>query len=400
MERRVTPERAIEIAASHPIPRVVENVALDQSGDRVLATALSSLVDDPRFDNSAMDGFAVRLEDITEGTTLSIVGESRAGGPEPPMVGPGEACRIMTGARIPAGTDSIVVVEDTNVSGPNVRINGKARPGFIRRRAENLSVGQEALPAGTLLGPAEIGLAATMGHHQVAVVKKPRIAIVSTGDELVAPGSELSPSEIYESNSYALSSLVERMGCTPVRHHAVADTLEDLKAALSSLHECDAIITSGGVSMGDFDLVRRIMEEEGDPLFWKVAMRPGGPPMFGTWEGKPLFALPGNPVSSLVVFHLLVEPWIADSLGYHEEAGPRLSRKVTVRLQEDVAGAPGKVCLRRIRIRSENGELLATTHTHQGSGNMHSMVAHNGLTLLPPDTNGKSGQIIEALWVH
>lgn len=122
--------------------------------------------------------------------------------------------------------------------------------------------------------------------------------------------------------------------------------------------------------------------------------------MFGTWEGKPLFALPGNPVSSLVVFHLLVEPWIADSLGYHEEAGPRLSRKVTVRLQEDVAGAPGKVCLRRIRIRSENGELLATTHTHQGSGNMHSMVAHNGLTLLPPDTNGKSGQIIEALWVH
>ncbi len=375
-------------------------MALDQSGDRVLATPLSSLVDDPRFDNSAMDGFAVRLEDITEGASLSIVGESRAGGPEPPSIGPGEACRIMTGARIPVGADSIVVVEDTTESGSKVRINGRARPNFIRKRAENLSIGQEALPAGTLLGPAEMGLAATMGHHQVTVVKKPRIAIVSTGDELVAPGSELASSEIYESNSYALSSLVDRMGCIPVRHHAVADTFEDLKVALSSLHECDAIITSGGVSMGNFDLVRKIMEEEGDPLFWKVTMRPGGPPMFGIWEGKPLFALPGNPVSSLVVFHLLVEPWIADSLGYNEEVGPRLSRKVTVRLEDDVAGAPGKLCLRRIRIRSENGELLATTHTHQGSGNMHSMVAHNGLTLLPPDTNGKPGQIIEALWIH
>ena len=151
--------------------------------------------------------------------------------------------------------------------------------------------------------------------------------------------------------------------------------------------------------MGDWDLVRRIMEEEGDISFWKMKIRPGGPPLFGTWRGTPLFGLPGNPVSSLVVFHVLVAPWIAKSLGYHEEMGPRLSRKVSVTLEEDIPGAHGKLCLRRIRIRSEDGRLLATTHTHQGSGNMHSMVAHNGLTLLPPDTDGGKGEVIEAMWL-
>ena len=150
--------------------------------------------------------------------------------------------------------------------------------------------------------------------------------------------------------------------------------------------------------MGEWDLVRKIMEEEGNIHFWRMKVRPGGPPLFGTWKNTPLFGLPGNPVSSLVVFHILVAPWIAKSLEYHEEMGLRLSQQVSVRLAEDVSGAPGKLCLRRIRITSENGELIATTHTHQGSGNIHSMVAHNGLTLLPPNTDGKAGDIIDALW--
>ena len=151
--------------------------------------------------------------------------------------------------------------------------------------------------------------------------------------------------------------------------------------------------------MGEWDLVRKIMEEEGNISFWRMKLRPGGPPLFGTWKGTPLFGLPGNPVSSLVVFHVLVAPWISQSLGYHSEMGPRLSQRVSVKLEEDISGAPSKLCLRRIRIRSENGQLLATTHTHQGSGNMHSMVAHNGLTLLHPGTNGKAGEVIDALWL-
>jgi len=400
MEARVTPERAVTIALTKPLPRKTETLPLDRATGRVLSEPLSSLVDDPRFDNSAMDGFAVRKEDCAGRTTLRIVGVSRAGGGEPPGVGVGQACRIMTGARMPEGADAIVVVEETKEDGDNVVIMGEPRPAFIRRRAENISIGQEALPLGAALGPSEIGLAATMGHVRIPVVTKPRIAIVSTGDELAKPGEELAPSEIYESNSYALAAMVEEMGCTAVRHDAAPDTLGELRRVLDDLSECDAILTSGGVSMGEFDLVRRVMEEEGEPLFWKVAMRPGGPPMFGAWKGTPLFALPGNPVSSQVVFHVLVVPWIANSLQYHESMGPRMADRVRVRLLDDVRGAPGKLCLRRIRIEASEDGLVATTHTHQGSGNIHSMVAHNGLTLLPPDTDGKAGEIIDALWLR
>ena len=400
MEQEVHHDRALEIALGKPLEKNVETIQFNQANGRVLANPLSSHVDDPRFDNSAMDGFAVRASDCKEGPTiLTIVGVSQAGGEHPPAIGPGQACRIMTGAPMPSGADAIVMVEDTQTDQDRVTVLGPARTGYIRRRAENLSKGQEALPAGATLTSAALALAGTMGHGQVEVVKRPKIAIISTGDELVPPGTELAPGQIYESNSHALASLVESMGCQAMRHESVADSMDELRATLVRLSECDAILTSGGVSMGEWDLVRRIMEEEGDIAFWRMRIRPGGPPLFGTWRGTPLFGLPGNPVSSLVVFHVLVAPWIAGSLGYHPELGPRVSRRVSVMLEEDILGAPRKLCLRRIRIRSENGKLLATTHTHQGSGNMHSMVAHNGLTLLPPDTDGRAGEIIEAIWL-
>lgn len=401
METRVTLERAIQIACATPMARVVERATLDDARHRVLATPLASLVDDPRFDNSAMDGFAVRASDCDRsGVRLKIVGTSQTGGETPPPIARAEACRIMTGAPMPEGADAIVMVEDTEVDDEHVIIHGPARPAYIRRRAENLSKGQEALPEGTLLSSASLALAGTMGHGQLELIRRPRIAILSTGDELVEPGTELQPGQIYESNSHALSSLVEAMGCEATRIDSSNDSMDELRQTLDSLSSYDAILTSGGVSMGDWDLVRRIMEEEGEVAFWRINLRPGGPPLFGTWKGTPVFGLPGNPVSSLVVFHVLVAPWISKSLGYHEDMGPRISDRVSVRLEDDVAGAPGKLCLRRIRIRSHNGELLATTHTHQGSGNMHSMVAHNGLTLLPPDTDGKAGETIDALWLR
>ena len=400
MELGVQHDRALEISLANPLEKKVETIPFDHANGRVLATSLTSHIDDPRFDNSAMDGFAVRASDCKEKpSTLIIVGTSQAGGEQPPAIGPGQACKIMTGAPMPAGADAIVMVEDTKTDQDRVTVLGPARTGYIRRRAENLAKGQEALPAGAMLTSAVLALAGTMGYGEVEVVKKPKIAILSTGDELVRPGTELAPGQIYESNSHALASLVESMGCQAVRHESMNDSMDELRATLDKLSGYDAILTSGGVSMGEWDLVRRIMEEEGDISFWKMKIRPGGPPLFGTWNEKPLFGLPGNPVSSLVVFHLLVAPWIARSLGYHEEMGPRVSRRVSVILEEDVAGAHGKLCLRRIRIRSANGQLLATTHTHQGSGNMHSMVAHNGLTLLPPDTDGKAGEVVEALWL-
>ena len=150
--------------------------------------------------------------------------------------------------------------------------------------------------------------------------------------------------------------------------------------------------------MGQWDLVRRLMEEEGEPVFWKIKLRPGGPPLFGTWNGVPLFGLPGNPVSSHVVFIALVAPWISHCMGADPELGPKLADQVRVKLADPMKGAPGKLCMRRIKIEAGEDGLIASVHTHQGSGNIHSMVAHNGLTLLPPDTNAEAGDIIDALW--
>tara|TARA_B100001750_G_scaffold190247_1_gene160336 strand:- start:20 stop:1156 length:1137 start_codon:yes stop_codon:yes gene_type:complete len=375
-------------------------IPLSELSGRILASPLSSKVDDPAFDNSAMDGWAVRAADCTkEETTLQIVGTSRAGNDQLPEVSTGHASRIMTGAPVPPGADAIVMVEDSAEEGEIVRILGTARPGYIRKQGENLRQGQQILPTGTLIGPAEASLIATMGHHEAETISKPTIAVISTGDELIQPGTELSPGQIYESNSYGIASLVEKMGATAKRYGVVHDNTEGLRTTLNEAAEsCDAILTSGGVSMGEWDLVRRLMEDEGEALFWKVLIRPGGPPLCGSWKGTPLFGLPGNPVSSHVVFISLVAPWLAQSMGTDPEMGPRLADRVRVRLTEDIKGAPKKLCMRRIRIEPGEDGLVATVHTHQGSGNIHSMVAHNGLTLLPPDTGGKAGDIIDALW--
>jgi len=347
-----------------------------------------------------MDGWAVRAADcINEETTLQIVGTSRAGNDQLPEVSIGHASRIMTGAPVPPGADAIVMVEDSAEEGEMVRILGPARPGYIRKQGENLRQGQQILPTGTLIGPAEASLIATMGHHEAETISKPTIAVISTGDELVQPGTELSTGQIYESNSYGITSLVENMGATAKRYSVVLDNIEGLRITLNEAAEsCDAILTSGGVSMGEWDLVRRLMEDEGETLFWKVLIRPGGPPLCGSWKGTPLFGLPGNPVSSHVVFLSLVAPWLARCMGADSQLGPRLADRVRVRLSEDIKGAPKKLCMRRIRIEAAEDGLVATTHTHQGSGNIHSMVAHNGLTLLPPDTDGKAGDLIDALW--
>jgi|ETNmetMinimDraft_4_1059912.scaffolds.fasta_scaffold24887_2 molybdopterin molybdotransferase len=376
METFVTIERALQIAQQTPIQYSTEWIQLRGANNRILAEDLSSKVDDPPFDNSAMDGWAVRSIDENR----VEVGITPAGTPST-EIHQGEAIRIMTGAPIPKGADAIVIVEDG--------INGKAHTNFIRRRGENLREGEITLTAGQVMTPATISLAATMGHETVPVCSKPRIAVISTGDELVTPGHELKEGQIYESNSYGLCALLEKIGCIPVYHKVVEDSLGGLRKTLNSL-DCDAILTSGGVSMGEFDYVRKLMEEEGDLHFWKVAMRPGGPPLFGTWNGTPLFGLPGNPVSSHLVFMMLVAPWLSSETP--------LTKTIRVRMKDPVKGAPGKVCFRRILISTDGDELVATTHTHQGSGNIHSMVAHNGVTVLPPDTDADAGDVITALW--
>ena len=401
MEVGVSLQRAIELASQLTLVREHETIPLVTASGRTLFEDLISMVDDPRFDNSAMDGWAVREADCKEpGAILRMVGTSQAGSEEIPAVNAGEACRIMTGAPIPQGADAIVMVEDSTIVGDKVTIDGPARPGFIRWKGENLTQDTVALRAGTVLTPASVSLAATMGHANIRVVRKPNIAVIGVGDELTPPGEPLSESSIYESNTFGLSSLVEKMGGTPMRFDLIKDSMDRLRETLDeAAASCDAILTSGGVSMGEWDMVRRIMEEEGDIRFWKVMIKPGGPPIFGSWRGKPIFGLPGNPVSSHIVFTVLVAPWMSFSMGSEEGTRPRLANRVRVEMEESLKGAPGKLCMRRISIRQEGDRLLGSTSTHQGSGNIHSMVAHNGLSLLPPDSDCQEGDTIDALWL-
>ena len=401
MEVGVSLQRAIELTSRLTLVREDETIPLITASGRTLFEDLRSMVDDPRFDNSAMDGWAVREADCKEvGAILRIVGTSQAGSEEIPKVDAGEACRIMTGAPLPQGADAIVMVEDSTVVEDKVTIDGPARPGFIRWKGENLTHDTVALRAGTVLTPASVSLAATMGHANIRVVRKPNIAVIGVGDELTPPGEHLSESSIYESNTFGLSSLVEKMGGTPMRFDLIKDSMDLLRETLDeAAASCDAILTSGGVSMGEWDMVRRIMEEEGDIRFWKVMIRPGGPPLFGSWRGKPIFGLPGNPVSSHIVFTVLVAPWMSSSMGSEEGTRPRLANRVRVEMEESLKGAPGKLCMRRISIRQEGDKLLGSTRTHQGSGNIHSMVAHNGLSLLPPDSDCQEGDTIDALWL-
>ena len=401
MEKGVTLERALGIALESPFPRRTETVLLEHSAGRLLARDMASKVDDPRFDNSAMDGWAVRKSDCKgTGTVLTIVGTSQAGSSTIPYVCKGEACSIMTGAPIPPGADAIVIIEDSSTEGERVTINGPARTNYIRNKGENLESGAIALFAGSLLTPAAVSLAATMGHSEVEVVSKPKIAVIGVGDELTPPGETLADGEIFESNTYGIAALIRKMGGSPERFEVIQDTIELLRETLDEAAEsCDAIITSGGVSMGKWDIVRALMEDEGDIGFWRVMMRPGGPPLFGSWKGTPIFGLPGNPVSSHVVFTVLVSEWISKCMGADQVTGPRLANRVRVVMEEPLKGAPGKLCLRRISIRQEGDSLVGSTSTHQGSGNIHSLVAHNALSLLPPGTDSEEGDTIDALWL-
>lgn len=380
METNVSIDRALEILSNFPILCDTEVINLDNAHNRILSEDMNALVDSPPFDNSSIDGWVVLSSDEPNDRKETEV--IYAGDKIPRQLHSGEAFRIMTGAPIPPNGDALVMVEDG--------LHGTARNNFIRRKGENLSKGTIALEKNTVLSSSSLGLLATVGHSQVSVYSRPKISIISTGDELTKPGEKLEPGQIYESNSILLSSLVQKAGAIPTTLQS-SDNIESLRELLDQCAESsDLILTSGGVSMGDHDFVRRLIIEEGEPHFWRVNMRPGGPPIFGTWKGTPILGLPGNPVSTHVVFLALAVPWISHPKLFY--------KKIRVRLNTEIKGAPSKTTFRRIKIHSGD-ELTASTHTHQGSGNINSMVLHDALSILPPDTNGKCGDIIDALWL-
>ena len=394
----VTVDEALEICKKTTLQTTVERVDLDSCHNRILAVDLPSLVDDPPFDNSAMDGFAMRYEDTVDSPSeLEIIGTIQAAGQEDNLVvGEGQAVRIMTGAPMPTGADSILQIELTSVSGDVVTLSQPSMKHFIRKRGENLTKGQVALFAGTYLTPSRVGLCATMGHPSIPVVKKLKVAIISTGDELKQPGTELNRGEIYESNSFGLSGLVKWLGHEPVRLHSVGDTIDDLRNVLNDASsKYDLILTSGGVSMGDWDLVRKIMEEEGDLHFWRVKLRPGSPPLFGLWNNTPIFGLPGNPVSSHVVFRMLVAPWIR----HNTQANGPIEARAYATLATKVKSAGDCLTLRRVTIVNEDGQLSAHQNIHQGSGNLASMAMSEGMVVLQPGQEYSIGDTVEVMFL-
>ncbi|MGB2446576.1 MAG: gephyrin-like molybdotransferase Glp, partial [Candidatus Poseidoniaceae archaeon] len=389
-------QEAIDLSLKHKLSSLAEYVPLDEAHQRILAEDLHSTVNDPPFDNSAMDGFAVRYEDTQQApSTLQIIATSQAAaGNQDLTLSSGQAVRIMTGAPVPEGADAIIPIEACNVEGNQVTLNQPSKPHFIRKCGENIAEGQVGLEKGCYLTPQSISMCATMGHSTIPVVQRLKIGIISTGDELKSPGEELSYGEIYESNSYGLSGLVKMLGHIPIRYPAVHDSLEALREQFDiAAEECDLFLTSGGVSMGEWDFVRKLMETEGKLVFWRVKIRPGSPPLFGHWKGTPMFGLPGNPVSSHVVFRMLVVPYLRGSL----QTNYPHDRIVHARLNTNVRSTKDCLTLRRVTLTSTDEGFIADQPKHQGSGNIDSLSSADGLTLLQPGQSGESGELIQVL---
>ncbi len=379
-------------------PTAVERVALDEAlGRRLGADAVAEAPFQP-FDNSAMDGFAVRAADLAGASTeapvaLPIVDESRAGHPAARALGPGEAIAISTGAVLPAGADAVVRVEDTARSGDEVLVKVPLDPDDnVRRAGEDIAAGETVLRAGAEIGAAELGALATIGLDQVPVHRRPRVAIVTSGDELVAPGTPLGPGQIPNSNSPAVAALARLAGAEVVSLGWTPDEPAATRAALAPALEADVAIVCGGVSVGEHDHVKAALAELGaEQVFWRVALKPGGPTWFGTRGGALVFGLPGNPVSVMATFLLLVRPALL-ALG----GGAPDGRRVSARLGADYAKPTDRAHAVRCRLELDERGWVATPLPRQGSHVLTSMLAADCLALIPTASAGAAaGETVE-----
>lgn len=337
----------------------------------------------PPFDNSSMDGFAVRAADLANiPAVLAVQGDIPAGALSLPALTPGSALRIMTGAPVPPGADAVVPVEDTGVRAEGVAFLEPVMPGQnVRRAGEDVQPGSLVVAAGSRIRPAEVGMAAVVGRASVRAHPRPRVAILSTGDELVEPGQPLLPGQIYNSNAYALAAQVAEAGGVVTHRLHARDTPGALREAFDACAGADVLLTSGGVSVGDYDFVKAVFAERGTMDFWRVAIRPGKPVAFGRWEETIFFGLPGNPVSSMVTFELFVRPALRRLRGLADLARPT----ATARLTEDARHTPGRQSYQRAVVTSEEGGCCVTPGSKQGSGMMRSMVQANALLVIPAD---------------
>lgn len=394
----ISVEEAYETIMSAFEPLEIETVRLTETLGRTLAEDVYSDENVPPFDNSAMDGYAVRAED-TQGASrekpvrLSVLGTVAAGQAPMAEVKPGAAVRIMTGAPMPVGATAVVRFENTSEGDETPRMAHLAKDEVliyesvalwenVRSAGEDIRAGELVLPAGTELRPAEVGVLASLGRKEVFVHRRPRVAVLATGDELVDVGEPLAPGKIRNSNEYTNAALVAKYGGIPVPLGIARDNVEDLQAKLQQavdLH-VDLILTSAGVSVGEYDVVKDVLTGLGQMQFWQVRMKPGKPLAFGRVRGIPLIGFPGNPVSSMVSFELFARPAIL------KMQGRRKLKKATIRavLREDVRAGSRREFKRAI-VELEGDTFYARLTGEQGSGVLTSMVKADGLAVIPEE---------------
>ncbi len=378
-------------------------VPLDQAARRVLSADITAATDLPAFDNSSMDGFALRAEDTSASPrTLRVVADIAAGSTPAQTLAPGEAARIMTGAPIPKGADAVIPVEETNFAErkpgtpapAQVTISRAVRLGEnIRPHGTDVRAGQTVLSQGQRLRPQDLGLLAMLGIAEAPVYEIPRVALLSSGDELLPVEAPLADGKIHDSNTYALAAQIEEAGAQVLRLGIAADERAAverlLDEAANARSRTNLIVSSAGVSVGAFDFVKEVVETRGSLNFWRVNMRPGKPLAFGEYRGIPFIGLPGNPVSAFVTFEVFARPAIEKLSGL--EARPRA--RTTVRLAETIESDGRESYLRAVV--DENG--LARLTGHQGSGNLLSLVQANALLIIPAGVKCRpAGQEVEA----
>lgn len=385
----ITYEEARRLVMELARPSTSVQVSLKDARNLVLAEDVTSKDDVPFSDNSAMDGFAVKHEDIRGATrqnpkVLKLAGEVPAGKVFQGTVESGEAVSIYTGAPIPEGADTVVELEATEVSGNLVYVfEERERGANIRKRGEDVRRGQVVFERGTVVTPAVAGVLASIGRTAVRVFRPPVVSIVSTGSELIEPDEELTTGKVRNSNTYLLEALLSELPVKSINFGTVADELERLKTCLvDAVSVSDAVITTGGVSLGDYDLVKVALEGLGfRRVFWKVAQKPGKPLAFYEKEGKVVFGLPGNPAAVHITFLEYVRPYLLRLLGYENAEPVRL----VARLKGGLKKKPGRLNFIRVRITEENGEIWAEKAGAQGSGVLSTSAFSNAIALIPAE---------------
>lgn len=375
----------------------VEDTPLGDCLGLVLVRDLRAMVDSPPFDNSAVDGYAIRSADSEVGRVFPVVDEAPAGRPAAKSVGEGEAVKIFTGGVVPFGADAVVMVENTSGWGEEFELRKAAEPGQnLRATGEDARKGDIILRAGTGIGAPEIALAATQGYGAPPVYRRPKVVVLSTGTELVEPGTrELSPGEIFDSNSFAIVAQAREAGAEASRLYAATDEADVLRAALEeALSKADVVVTSGGVSVGEKDLVKSSLEALGvEQVFWGVRFKPGKPLFFGSRDSSRFFGLPGNPVSAMVCFELFVRPALMRMMSRTDHRRP----KTKVYFEEDFQNRFGRMHAVRVSLKRTGKGLLATSVGAQGSGLITSLTKADAIAMIGPEANVRAGEPVEAV---